>query len=145
MAVFTGAPMENQFDISHWTGHILSLAAILATFAGWLPAIAALAGLIWYLIQIWESETTRSYIDRWRTKRKIKRIARLLAEHKILIAELDALSTVREARVLAADKLAVAAAEARKQLAVDNNSRLVAEQLDQTVKSTPEAKSADVV
>src|SRR4051812_3750833 len=105
MRRFAGAPME-QFDLGHWVGHILAPGVILGVLVGYLPAVAALAAFIWYLIQIYESETCQRWLDKRRTQRKLKRVTKLVTEHKILVAELDALAVVREARVVAADKVA---------------------------------------
>lgn len=51
-------------------GHVLSLGAIVGCFAGLLPPLAALAAIVWYAIQIWESDTVRAWF-----KRKEKRNA----------------------------------------------------------------------
>lgn len=108
-----GAVMNDpQLDLSHWIGHGLSLAAILSTLAGLLPAIAALAAVVWYAVQIYESETCQKWLDKRRMKWKARRIAKLRAEQKVLLAELEALEVVREARVAAAEKVAVAAKDA---------------------------------
>ena len=42
----------------------LSLATVLATFAGWLPALAALASLIWTVIRVFESRTVQNWLHR---------------------------------------------------------------------------------
>lgn len=43
-------------------GNAISAAAILASFQGWLPPLAALAALIWYVVQVWESDTVQGWI-----------------------------------------------------------------------------------
>lgn len=46
------------------TKHVLdalSLGGVLATLAGWLPAIAALASLVWTIIRIFETNTVQSW------------------------------------------------------------------------------------
>ena len=53
--------MENQFDVSHWIGHIVSLFALTGSMFGLLPAIAGVAALLWYIIQIWESRTVQEW------------------------------------------------------------------------------------
>lgn len=40
----------------------ISAGAILASFAKLLPPIAALAGAIWYMVQIWESDTVQHWV-----------------------------------------------------------------------------------
>lgn len=68
-------------EMSYWAGHAMSAIAVLGTLAGYLPAIAAIAGLVWYSIQIWESRTVRE----WKVRRHERRVAALKA--KLMIAE----------------------------------------------------------
>lgn len=107
----------DQLDLTHVTGHTLSLASIFGSFLGFIPAMAALAGFVWYMIQIYESETVQKKLERWRTLSKQRRLAKLQAEKKVLLAEIDALEVVREARAVATEKVAVAAHQATKALA----------------------------
>lgn len=51
----------------------ISAAAIVGAFMGYLPALAGLAGLIWYGIQIYESKTVQKHIRRLRIKARAKR------------------------------------------------------------------------
>lgn len=37
---------------------------ILGSFAGYIPTIAAMVGMIWYAVQIWESDTVRQFTGR---------------------------------------------------------------------------------
>lgn len=117
MRLLTGAPMENQFDVSHIVGHSISVVAILLSFAGILPAIASLAAVIWYGIQIYESETVQTRIDRWKKKRKARLIAKIRAKQKVLLAELEALEVIQTARAAASETVARATTEAAKELA----------------------------
>jgi hypothetical protein len=89
MPMFTGAPMENQFDVSHWTGHVISLLAIIGSIAGWLPAVAALAGFIWYAIQIYESQTVKDWVKR-RHARAVVRAEIKLAKLRLKISPVAA-------------------------------------------------------
>jgi hypothetical protein len=50
-------------QIKH-TVDAVSIVGVLATLAGWLPAIAALLSIVWSLIRIWETKT----IQRWSSK-----------------------------------------------------------------------------
>lgn len=77
-----GVAMDSQFDLSHWIGHAVSSIAVVGAILGILPAAAALAGLIWYAIQIWESNT----VSRWRRTRAERR----LTHHRAAIAKLEA-------------------------------------------------------
>lgn len=62
-------------NVSMWVGNALSIGAIIGSFAGWAPAIAAVVALIWYLIQIFESKT----VQRWMSERRMRKLARLKA------------------------------------------------------------------
>ena len=85
--------MDHSGTFNTWVGNIASVAAILGTFVGWVPAIAAGVALCWYLIQIYESQT----LQRWLASRRARKIAHLRAK----IVELEA-RTVLEARMLQA-------------------------------------------
>lgn len=40
------------------------IGVFIATFTGWLPPILALLGIIWYCVQLWESQTG-VHIRKW--------------------------------------------------------------------------------
>lgn len=42
----------------------LSITGVVATLAGWLPAIAALFSLIWSLIRIYETKTVQKMLGK---------------------------------------------------------------------------------
>lgn len=67
--------------VTYWIGNSVALGAIVSTIIGIIPAVAALLALIWYVIQIYESETTKL----WLAKRKARKIIRL----KIALAKLE--------------------------------------------------------
>ncbi|MFZ6757970.1 hypothetical protein ACO0K9_12245 [Undibacterium sp. Ji50W] len=52
-------------QLTHWLDAI-SVGTIVATLAGWLPAMAALASLVWSLIRIYETKTVQSWLKRWK-------------------------------------------------------------------------------
>jgi hypothetical protein len=52
-----------QEQLKH-IGDALSVGTVLATIAGWLPAVAALVTIIWTGIRIIETETMRKLIKR---------------------------------------------------------------------------------
>lgn len=54
--------MEN---IKHFIDTV-SIGATIAALAGWLPAIAAFASLIWTLIRIYESATVQGWLRKGR-------------------------------------------------------------------------------
>ena len=93
-------------------GDVISAGAIVGTFLGYFPIIAAFAGFVWYSIQIWESRTIQHW---WRNRVEIKRakkLVRLRAKEKVLVAKIEALAQVRAARVEARDKVEQAKVEA---------------------------------
>ena len=77
--------MDHQ-GIVQWVGNIFSIGAIWAAFVGVAPAAGALVALIWYTIQIKESETAK----RWFASRRTRKIARLKA--RLVKLEADDLS-----------------------------------------------------
>ena len=72
-------------------GDVISAGAIIGTIIGYLPYVAAFAGLVWYLIQIWESKTVQGWWCNRRMVRGTKKIARLQAREKIIQAQLQAM------------------------------------------------------
>lgn len=91
-----------QFLDNPW-GHVVAVSTWLLSLVGVLPALAAMVGIVYYAIQIFESPTVQKRLDKWRVTRKTRKIARLKAEQKLLVAELAALELVQEARDAAAD------------------------------------------
>lgn len=59
---------NNLPDHAVIAAHAISVAAILGTFAGWLPPLAALAAIIWYAINIYESKTVQAWLAQRRGK-----------------------------------------------------------------------------
>jgi len=53
-------------DDTKFAGDVVSLSVVFGTLAQFLPAIAALASLIWTLIRIYETPTVQRAIARWR-------------------------------------------------------------------------------
>lgn len=96
--------MTLRGDAIGWAGSVVSTLAIIGTFIGWLPYIAAFAAFVWYVIQIFESRT----IQQWHAKkvliRRTRKIAKLRAREKVIAAQLEALLKVeaakREAKIL---------------------------------------------
>ena len=42
----------------------ISIGGVMATLAGWLPAIAALFSIIWSIIRIYESKTVQKWLKK---------------------------------------------------------------------------------
>ena len=93
---------------------ILSAGAIVGTFLGYLPIVAAFAGLVWYLIQIWESRTIQHWWNNRRIVRTAKKIAKLKAKERVIMAQLEGLESIRHAKIEARDKVETAKIEAAK-------------------------------
>ncbi len=43
---------------------VASVGVIVATFADWLPAIAAIVSIVWGLLRIWETRTVQGWLGR---------------------------------------------------------------------------------
>ncbi len=65
--------MQSQRVLTY-TADAISASAILGTLAGLLPPLAAIAGLLWYIIQIYESKTVQRYVRARRLKQRRERI-----------------------------------------------------------------------
>lgn len=44
----------------------LSLSAVISTLFGWLPSATALLSFVWICIRLYETETVKALIARWR-------------------------------------------------------------------------------
>ena len=105
----------------------IAAGTILATLLGYLPEIAAILAILWYIIQIWESRTVQHW---WRNRvmvRKAKKIARLRAREKVIVAQLAALEMVRAARHAAVELTETAKVEAAKQVVQEDTARATSE------------------
>ena len=96
------------------TGDAISAGAIVAVLLGYLTPVAAFVALVWYLIQIWESRTIQHWRQNRQMVRKARRIARLRAKEKVISVQLEALESIRQAKVDARDKIEIAKVEAAK-------------------------------
>lgn len=52
-------------QIKHWLD-ALSIGAVIATLAAWLPPMAAFASLVWTLIRIYETKTVQRMLGKGR-------------------------------------------------------------------------------
>lgn len=64
----------NPHQLGLISADVISAIAIVGTFAGLLPPMAALAAVIWYTVQIWESDTVQTFV---RGRRHVLRRKRL--------------------------------------------------------------------
>ncbi len=58
---------------------MISFVAIVGSFAGILPPLAALCAMLWYAIQVWESDTVQTWL---KGHRHVRRRHRLRAKHR---------------------------------------------------------------
>lgn len=58
----------SQYDPDHIVAHTASAGAVIGVLMGWLPAVAAVIGAVWYGLQIWESATVQG----WRATKRMK-------------------------------------------------------------------------
>lgn len=95
----------------------LSVGAIIGALIGVLPAVAAAGAFIWYLIQIYESRTCQHWLANRRMIQRARKLAKLRAQEKMVLAQIEALATVKTAERAARAKVADAAVEAAKEVA----------------------------
>lgn len=97
--------MDDQFTFMQWVGHSVSLAAIGGALMGLLPSIAAVAALIWYMLEIYESRTIQKFVR----ARRLQTLVKLRA--KAVALELDIRNRERDLRPLdEANQIHIAAA-----------------------------------
>ena len=77
------------------------VAVILGTLGGVVPAVAAVLGLIYYAIQVWESATVKEWVREYRQTHAARKIRKLAAKQKILAASMAAAELVRHATEVA--------------------------------------------
>lgn len=71
--------VDNHVKVLTHVADTISAGAILGTFLGILPPLAAFAAFFWYLIQIWESHTVQKW---WRLHTRQRRTTRVLRRRK---------------------------------------------------------------
>lgn len=64
--------MEYQKVAAHETLHTVAAATVLGSIAGFLPPLAAFVAVIWYSIQIYESDTVQRWLARGKQPRKVR-------------------------------------------------------------------------
>lgn len=47
-------------------GDVAAGATVVGSLMGFLPVAAAIVGIIWYTIQIWETKTVQALVAKWR-------------------------------------------------------------------------------
>jgi hypothetical protein len=92
---------------SHPVGYTLDAAgllAILGALLGWISPIAALIAILWYSIQIWESRTVQTWVQK-RHERRLVRLAAKLAALQLRTAASAASMELKGAAQAAAQTL----------------------------------------
>jgi hypothetical protein len=69
-------------DANVAVGHTFSLGALFGILFHMLPAVAALAPLVFYCLMIWESKTVQKWRREHRHKRRVKRQWKAYHEHR---------------------------------------------------------------
>lgn len=96
---------------------------IVASFFQILPAIAAVLGIAWYCIQMYESRTIQGVLHRYRMKSRAKKLMKLKAKELVILAEIDALEKVRVAKAYAVEKVLEAKADAASGMVIQQTQR----------------------
>jgi hypothetical protein len=81
-------------------GEVASALAIVGAFFAYLPALATLLAILWYVILIIESRTGAALLARIRIKREAATQRSVVKEHALLAAE-----TIKEQATIAAETL----------------------------------------
>lgn len=76
--------LNSDSPLSYWIANSIGAGSIVAAAAGYVPAVAAGVALIWYIIQIRESNTVKNWIK----NRRVRKLARLKARAIMLEAKL---------------------------------------------------------
>ena len=109
---------ENHYQT---TGSSIMGSALIVTILGYLPTIlavvASILGVIWFLICIYESKSYTHWSRNRRMKRNARRLMKLRAKEKVVIAKIEAAETLRQARVAARELVDRQIAEAEKLIA----------------------------
>ena len=103
----------NQVKVA---GDIVAGLTLGASIMSWLPTavsvIGGTLGIIWFIVQLWESRTISGIVDAWTERRRLRRVRYLQAKQKVILAKLTAAETVRASKVKADEIVQSAKAEA---------------------------------
>jgi len=116
--------MSIESSQSQLTGSSVMGSALVLTILGYLPTvlavIASLLGVVWFLICIFESRSYTHWSRNRHMKRNARRLMKLRAREKVVIAKIEAAETLRQARVAARELVDRQIAEAEKLVAQNN-------------------------
>lgn len=105
------AALDSLGTITPW-GHTISMGALTTSILGWAPAAGASVAFIWYMLQIYESRTFQSFKNNFIQRHRAKKLAKLIANEKVVLAAIAALELLRSAKVEAADIVQIAKSDA---------------------------------
>lgn len=71
----------NHHQLALIAADAVSAAAILGAFTGILPPLAALGALVWYCVQVWESDTVQTWVKGHRHVARRRRVRRKQGHH----------------------------------------------------------------
>lgn len=108
----TGQVTDDPSGIFNLAAHFISAGAISAYIAGFVPYLFATPAVIYYCLLVWENRTVQHFVRNRRMVHKARKIAKLRSKQKVIIAELEAIELIREARVIAKEKVLHATHEA---------------------------------
>lgn len=111
------------FDQLKQVGDSLSVVVVIGTLLQYLPAMAALATVIWTLIRIYETRTFQHWNNNRLMKKRARKLIKLRAKAVKAQAALDAIEHLAQARSEARDIVSAAATTAAK-LAVQENAEI---------------------
>jgi hypothetical protein len=111
--------------VGNHVGDLLSSGAVVLSLLGKLLGFlgdgityaGALAGLTWFCIQIWRSREIQHWWHNRQEVKRARRLVRLRARERVLVAKIEALAKVRAARVEARDLVEQAKVDAAAQAA----------------------------
>lgn len=88
------------------------IAVIVAALMNVVTPLAAVIGLVYYAIVLWETDTVQNWVRQTRQKHAVRKLAKLSARQKVIEAEMVAAETVRAATAAATERVAQAKSEA---------------------------------
>lgn len=78
--------MESHNTVLNWFGNIASVGAVVTSMLGYIPAIGAGVAIVWYSIQIYESDTMKRYRQD-RLRRKLIRLHQQATELELHLTD----------------------------------------------------------
>lgn len=85
-----GVAVTDFFDYHTWMAHVVSLGTIFGSAFGYLPQVAAVIGLAYYLLQIYGDKTVQGWIIGWQVRKLARLRAARLKQINLLKTELAA-------------------------------------------------------